>query len=72
MAADLIFDLGLDQEQHLGSLSGDSACPTEEQLSGIRTYLGFTYLVSTLVLPLPDSSTSTPFSATTDGRDRGK
>ncbi|KAG5981994.1 hypothetical protein E4U55_002428 [Claviceps digitariae] len=49
MAAELIHDLELDQEQHLDSLSGDSAYPTEEQLSGIRTYLGFTYLVSTFI-----------------------
>ncbi|KAG5987711.1 hypothetical protein E4U43_004970 [Claviceps pusilla] len=46
MAAELICDLGLDQEQYLGSLSGDSARPTDEQLGGIRTYLGLTYLVS--------------------------
>lgn len=46
MAADLVHDLELDQESNPEIILSNST-PTETQLEGLRTYLGFHYLSST-------------------------
>lgn len=47
MAADLVHDLELDQEQIMPSLWSDAEPPTTEQMDGIRAYVGYCYLVTT-------------------------
>ena len=47
MAADMIHDLELDQQQSVPSLWSDSPALNDEQLNAIRAYLGYFYVVST-------------------------
>lgn len=47
MAADMIHDLELDQEQTVRSSWSDSPVLNDEQLNSIRAYLGYFYVVST-------------------------
>jgi hypothetical protein len=47
MAADMVHDLELDQEQPVPSVWSDSPDLPDELLNGIRAYLGYFYIVST-------------------------
>lgn len=49
MAADMIHDLELDQQQPVSSSWSDSPALSDEQLNAIRAYLGYFYVVSTWV-----------------------